>query len=778
MFGFLQKISGAEQLRHEKARLEAFLAAFPGEYCGWSREGSIAYSQGFCKILGLDHIRQFADIQNALSLSDGAALESVFNRLKSDAIPFTITAKNSSENKTLKISGSKGADLEGQDYFFVLWLEDITREIRASEHHKQEEDKKYSKLETLKNAFRAMPYPAWIRGDDHRIIWCNEPYAALFDIIVDEVIKDQREITSASKKKRDNEAILGPDLAKKAQKKGEAVSTETHIIQGGKRYLFEITELPVSGQKGTFGMAENISEREELQGALTRYEATNKELLEQLSTAIGIYGQDQKLEFYNSAFSELWGVEGGWLNTKPKLGEIMEKLRENRQLPEQADFRAFKKSWLDMFTSLIDPHEDMLYLPGGEALRMLVVPQNSGGLMMTFEDVTSRLELESSYNTLIAVQKETLDNLGEAVAVFGGDGRLKLWNPAYGRLWDLNPELLDGEPHISKIVQKLEKFFTEENWPEQKTELTSMALDRVMHEGRIKRADSTHIDYTTVPLPDGGVLATFSDITDTVQVEEALRDKNEALEAADKLKLDFLANVSYQLRTPLNAIIGFNEILDQEYFGKLNERQKEYTYDIKEASKRLLGLIDDILDLSSIEAGYMKLEKKPIKIYDMLKNIYELMHEWVGKEKLELKFECPKNIGTYTADERRLKQAILNLLRNSINFTPSGGKITISASNKKDGLYIIISDTGIGISRDQQLRIFEPFERANTGDEGKKDTDGKASPFSPLPQKNRGGAGLGLSLVKNIITLHNGDIELSSKLGEGTNVIIKLPKKD
>jgi PAS domain S-box-containing protein len=203
-----------------------------------------------------------------------------------------------------------------------------------------------------------------------------------------------------------------------------------------------------------------------------------------------------------------------------------------------------------MFTGLIDPYEDMLHLPDSSALRMLVIPHSMGGLMMTFEDVTSRLELESSYNTLIAVQKETLDNLGEAVAVFGSNGRLRLSNPSFGNLWGLHPEDLEGEPHVTTIVEKTKPFFTKEEWPARKEELVARGLDRTLHEGRLTRADGSLVDFTTVPLPDGGVLLTYSDVTDTVRVENALREKNAALEAAEQLKLDFLANVSYQLRTP------------------------------------------------------------------------------------------------------------------------------------------------------------------------------------------------------------------------------------
>ncbi|MBU0800722.1 MAG: PAS domain-containing sensor histidine kinase, partial [Alphaproteobacteria bacterium] len=457
----------------------------------------------------------------------------------------------------------------------------------------------------------------------------------------------------------------------------------------------------------------------------------------------------------NSAFAQLWLLEDQYLNAAPKLGDLMEKLRENRRLPEQADFRKFKQSWLNMFTALINPHEDMLYLPNGRALRMLTVPHPMGGLMMTFEDVTSRLELESSYNTLIAVQKETLDNLTEGVAVYGGDGRLKLWNPAFARLWGLHPEDLADQPHINRIVEKMKGKFPAEVWEHRRAELIAHSIDRRTRDGRIEYLGDRLIAYSTVPLPDGGVLVTHVDVTDTARVENALREKNAALQAAERLKLDFIANVSYQLRTPLNAIMGFTEILGNEYFGPLNARQKEYTVGMSDASDRLLTLINNILDLSSIEAGYMELETADVDVCAMLNGLTDLTCEWARKEKIEVKLDCPADIGTINADEPRLKQVMLNLIRNAMAFTPAGGTITVTANRSPEKLQLIVSDTGSGIAAHDQERIFEPFERAQAG--------------------GSRGAGLGLTLVKNIIEMHKGTVALQSAAGLGTTVTITLP---
>ena len=759
--------SADSRLEAEKARLEAFLTAFPGEYCGWSQDGGVAYSPGFCEILGLQAVKTLGDVQARLTPGDAAALEGLFGRLEEEGVPFTIAAKSHDESRIFKISGSQGRDITKQTHCCVLWVEEVTQQVTAHEDFTNQAARHERDLNKMTLALNSIPRPLWLRDENQKIIWCNETYAEFLNTTRDKVIAQQKEIAAQTMRKktaardRIEAAMPGPPLAVAALKSGQTMDSYVHVVVKGARVLLHIMEIPLTPLSVTLGVAYNDTRIEELETELKRHQSSNRELLGQLRSAIAIYAADERLEFYNSAFAQLWDLEEHWLNNRPRLGEIMEKLRDTRRLPEQADFRRFKQSWLDMFTSLIEPYDDMLHLPDGATLRMLVIPHSMGGLMMTFEDVTSRLELESSYNTLIAVQKETLDNLGEAVAVYGGNGRLKLWNPSFGRLWGLHPETLEGEPHINSIVEEMTSFFSKEEWPTRREELISKGLDRIMHEGRLSRIDESLVDFSTVPLPDGGVLITYTDVTDTVRVENALREKNAALEAAEQLKLDFLANVSYQLRTPLNAIMGFTEILNQEYFGPLNDRQRDYTRDMKDASERLLGLINDILDLSTLEAGYMKLDRQEVDIQKMLQDVYGLVTGWARKENVEIDLEVPKNIGELNADERRLQQAIINLIRNAIAFTASGGKITLGAERKPDGVTIFVRDTGIGISKEDRLRIFEPFERAQSG-------LGKT-------RANRAGAGLGLSLVKNIVTLHSGTVGLESESGKGTTVSMFLP---
>ncbi len=767
---FIKKLSNFfgvnKELEAEKLRLESFLGAIPGEYCGWSRnDETMAFSPDFPKIFGLESIQKIDDIEGRLAPGDAAALEGLFNHLEVEGEPFKLNIRSYDESKTLRITGARGGQTDNSKGYNILWVEDITQQMQQINLSVAEKNEQERKIQQFSTALDHLPAASWLRNNEQELIWCNTPYCEILGISTGEVLSQQREITSPPRKKKkqvgENALLPGKDLAAAAIKSSETKTAKAHVTTQGKRLWMKFFEIPMPALNMTLGIARDITDEEKIETSLKRFQSANKELLEQLQTAIAIYDIEHRLEFYNSAFSELWNLDGGWLNTSPTLSDIMEKLRETRRLPEQADFRSFKKSWISMFTDLIAPHEDMLHLPDGSALRMLAIPNPLGGLMMTFEDVTSRLELESSYNTLVAVQNETLDNLMESVAVYGSDGRLRLSNPAFGRLWNLNPEDLENQPHISRIVEKTKSFFEEKDWPKQKEEQIALGLDRLMHEGRYKRTDNKLIDYTTVPLPDGGVLITYSDATDTVRIENALREKNKALETAERLKLDFLANMSYQLRTPLNAIMGFNEILDQEYFGPLNKRQKTYTHDMRDASTKLLELINDILDLSTIEAGYMVLERTEFDVQNMLKGITTLIQEWARKEHIEVTLSCPKNVGTIKADEQRIKQAIVNLVRNSISFTPENGKITLTAKRTKEGINIIVSDTGSGIQKEDQLRIMAPFERAqNQTIKGK---------------MQRGGAGLGLSLVKNIMSLHEGSIELKSKPGKGTDVTLFLP---
>ena len=490
---------------------------------------------------------------------------------------------------------------------------------------------------------------------------------------------------------------------------------------------------------------------------LGRHIAGHADVLEKLGTAIVIYGPDTRVLFANSAFSRLWGLEEDWVASAPTHGALLEELRSRHRLPEQANFQLYKKERLALYTSLIEPREELAYLPDERVLRMVIYPHPLGGLLYTVEDVTDRLTLERSYNTLIAVQRETLDNLHAAVAVFGADGRLKLHNNAFARMWQLLPNFLATEPRAIDIVEAVKDQMPHQgDWEDYKKLLASRATDHVARVGVFRRSDNSVLDYNSVPLPDGATMFSYLDVTDSANVEMALRERNEALEAADHLKSEFITNVSYELRTPLNTIIGFTEILANQYFGAMNDRQTEYTGGILESSRQLLALIDDILDLALIEAGRLSLDLKPVNIHSVLFSVFTLTRDRARKQGATLTLDCPAAIGVVMADERRLRQALFNLASNAMKYMVGEGEIVLGARWNEGELVLSVADSGSGISPEDQARVFEKFERGSNA--------------------NRiSGLGIGLSLVKSFIELHGGRIELISMPGQGTTVACRLP---
>jgi signal transduction histidine kinase len=232
-----------------------------------------------------------------------------------------------------------------------------------------------------------------------------------------------------------------------------------------------------------------------------------------------------------------------------------------------------------------------------------------------------------------------------------------------------------------------------------------------------------------------------------------LREKADALETASRLKSEFVANMSYELRTPLNAIVGFAEILTKEYFGPLNSRQLDYGRGILDSSHQLMSLIDNVLDLATIEAGYIVLERGEVAVAELLHAMAGLTRERARSRGLELGIDCPPAIGTVEADGRRLKQALFNLVSNAIKFTPPGGAITLAAERSGGDLLLSVSDTGIGIAPADRERVFGKFERG----------------------QHQPGAGLGLSLVRSLIELHGGSVTIESALDRGTRVTCRVP---
>jgi len=739
---------GLEGEAHMSALMSSSRSAF---YYRNLSTGKEWFSRKLREMFGLPSSAKYAQLLAKLPEASLKELDKKIEALLAEEVSsFTQEIEDEGGKRFLECYGV--VVMAESDKHLVLWWQDVTERAQENQRLKHENERTKLEMRQLSNMFNALPLPIWQRNEDLKIRYCNLAYLEAAEETTDAKGEESLEIYSK-----------GKELASKALKTGAEQKERRHVILQGARKLFDFIETPWEDRKNLTGIAIEKSDIEELQAKLEDVLETQSNLMETITSGISIFGADQRMKYFNGTISRMWKLDEKWLETKPKYGDVLEKMRESRVLPEQANFPAFKQRRIKMFTDLLEPNEEFYYLPDGRTIRQLAIPDASGGLLFADEDVTDRLALERSYNTLIAVQRETLDHLTEGVAVFGQDGRLKLHNPVYRKMWSLDEKIASTEPHINDLLEKQKEFYYYDDWQKFKERFVAMLAVREPAEARIERRDGKVFEVIAVPLPDGQMLFNYVDLTDSMLVERSLREKNEALEEADRLKSEFLANVSYELRSPLTSIRGFYEMLNQAYFGQLTEKQSEYVESIGAASLHLMNLIDDILDIASIEAGYLQLDIAKVDVLSMLTAVQSMVRDKVEKAGLVLHFNCPVDIGEMDGDANRLKQAIYNLMSNAIKYTEEGGEITLSVTTKKmatgENICISVKDNGIGIPHTEHEAVFEKFYRSS-----------RAS-------RKSSGTGLGLAMVKSFIELHGGHLVLESEEGKGTTVTCILPRR-
>ena len=755
-----QKLTAVET---ERQRLEAvalkakeMLAATPDGLFLWDHaNGGFTCSRRLAVLLNLKDgiLSRYDDLRERFEGESLKTLEQCVSLLRGPGTPFDVMLI--SGRRRIQAIGGRAETDDGNVLADMVWMRDITSTGETGV------GRRVSSINTsgledrhLTALLDAMPLPVWLRDSKLSLAFIN--HAA-------------RNVVSAD-----------AGMAARARQQRGTVTERMHVNAGGEERLLEISETPLgilgggdakdgdsnaSATGGTIGFAIDRTESEVKEDELARFSAERNPVLETLDTGIAIFDADAKLRFFNAAYATLWDLEPDWLAGDPELGEILERLREHRKLPELSDFRDYKMRLLEQFETLTQPSEELMHLPDGRAIRALVNRQGKGGLVFVFDDVSDRLDLERSFKSLIAVQKETLDNLHEGIAVFGADGRLKLFNPVFMGLWGLDEAMLTDAFHVSDFVDHSRQHLTVEggwddlSWGVHKDMVVNRLMRREASTGKLELANGTVIDYANLPLPDGAMLLSYLDVTDTAQVETALRQRAEALSEADRLKNEFIANVSFEVRTPLTTVIGFADMLGQEYFGKLNRRQAEYAKGILETTNGMMAVVGDILDLASIEAGRLKLDRDTLDVHELLVSALNLIRDRARKKEIKLEFDCPPDIGWIDADAKRLKQVIFNLLTNATTFTPERGTVRLEARREDDDLILTVADTGIGIPQADRERVFQPFDQGSN------------------PEADKSGAGLGLSLVRNFIALHDGAVDVKSPPGRGTTITCRLPAK-
>lgn len=587
--------------------------------------------------------------------------------------------------------------------------------------------------------------PAWLRGLDKRLIWVNQAYVKAVEAKDrDEVLSRQIELLES----RQREAVEA------TVRNNKPYQDRLHLVIGGERKAHDVRVMPLAD--AIAGLAIDVESVETAQSELSRYVETYDRTLDRVATAVAVFGPDKRLSFFNEAYANLWHLPVEWLEEKPTDGDILDRLRELGRLPEVVHYREWRDKVLKVYEAN-NEIDDWWHLPDGRMLHVMAEQRPDGGVTYLYADETERLALESRYNALIRVQTETLDSLKEAVAVFGTDGRLALANAAFMSVWKLSRKTVEQSPHIDEFVRDA-SVLCQDNHALQhiRRAVTAFSDQREPVDGQMVRSDNSVIDYASTPLPDGGTLLTFADVTASKRYERALVERNEALIASDKIKNRFISNISYELRTPLTNIIGFSEFLERPSLGKLNAKQKEYLNDITTSSKTLLSIIDGLLDLATIDAGELQLELTDTDPNQAIDAAIDNVRHAAARSQLTLDIAVADELGTFEADERRLIQVLTNLLSNAIGFSEPKATVELSCWREDSHMIFTVEDHGVGIPEDQKDRVFERFESHGHG------------------SKHRG-AGLGLAVVKSLVELHAGSLELDSEVGRGTRITLRFP---
>jgi signal transduction histidine kinase len=600
-------------------------------------------------------------------------------------------------------------------------------------------------LDALRTLLDAIASPAWTRGADDKIAWANLAYARAVEAA-----------DGADAVARGLELFEHALTAEAAQARAESGAWRRRapaVVAGGRK-LFEATEVATAG--GAAGLANDLSELETARVEMERHLGAYSRMLDQLSTAVAIFDRAKKLTFYNAAYRHIWSLDPAFLDSQPTDGEILDRLRSTRQLPEQADFRSWKMQALAAYQA-IEPIESVWHLPDGRTLRVVASPNPQGGVTYLFDDATQSYALASQVNAMTRVQGETLDALKEGVAVFGADGRMKLINPAFAEMWRFDPARAVDRPHIDEVARLCAPLLDDEQlWDGLRARIVDLPEERRGYEIRVARKDGQALDCAALPLPDGATLLTFLDVTASANVERALTERNQALISAEKLRNDFVNHVSYELRTPLTNIIGFTQLLADGGVGPLNPKQLEYAGFITKSSAALLAIINDILDLASIDAGALELRPEDVDVVEAMKAAAEGVQDRLSESKIELRIVATDDVGSLRADGRRIRQVLFNLLSNAIGFSAPGQTVTLAAMRRGDEIVFKVSDRGRGIPTEVLDRVFDRFESHTGG------------------SRHRG-PGLGLSIVRALVELHGGRVQIDSVYGEGTTVTCVFP---
>jgi signal transduction histidine kinase len=750
-----RRIRDASTVISAARSLQSLLDLSPGRPLVVRADGQIEADQRLLREIGID--KQPARLTDLAGEEHGLVGEDV------DALAAQVTQSAVSGERLLgqvRVCGSgrvldvRGAPAPAPEPAgtMVLWFFDTSAAESERSKLALRLDQTEAALDALTRLIEAAPFPMWYRGPDLNLGLVNSAFVEAVEG------RDAADVIA-----RCSELVGDTDKAKAAAleaiETGKPTSRKQPAIVRGERRMLQIVNVPLPTGAAA-GFALDVQELEDARAELARHMQSQRDLVDRMTAGAAQFDADRNLSFFNRPFASMAHLDPEWLNENPEFDRLLERMRENNRVPETRDFPTWKAERRDWFTSADEVVEEDWMLPGGDHWRVVAQPLPDGGLRLFLEDRTEQVRLASARDTLLRVRSATFDNLFEAIGVFASDGRLYLWNRRFSQVWNLDEEWLAEHPRVDEMVPALARKLVNPAAAAQIREMVRKTMsDREPANGRITLTDGRHFEFAAVPLPDGNALFTLVDVTDSTRIESALRERATALEQADRVKTDFVANMSYELRTPLTSIGGFAEMLAEGYAGELAPAAGDYVQAILQSVDRLSTLIDNVLDLTHSDAAAIALERERVDMAGLFRTSLEKFEPRIREKGQKLLSEISASTGFVIGDARRLRESIEHVLENAIAYTDRGGKIAVKASGDDDQVTIQVSDNGAGIAKKDLPRIFNRFDRVMHD-----------------PSRGEAALGLGLPLTRQFIEAHGGKVDLVSARGKGTTVTLTIPR--
>ncbi|MGN6619982.1 MAG: PAS-domain containing protein [Sphingomonas sp.] len=739
-----------------QAHLDALTNASPAQAMIVSPDGRLDIPPIVADWLGLSRSPRFlvelSSEGDGLSADDAALLVQSIEGARRSGRDFSMGVRVPGSERALMIRGQRAPAAVGAPGSVIVWVFDATETQGEIIRLETDGARLRAAFEALTGLIEVAPLPMWYRGPDLRLAMVNSAYVRAVEAAdAEQVVERGIELVEA--------AGLGGPLAGAvtARDTGEMQQQVMPATIGGARRTLRVFDVPLP-TGGVAGFAVDIEDLEQARGGIRRFAEAQRTMLDRLSAGVAQFAADRTLVFCNEAFRRLFAMRREWIADKPEFDRVLERMREANRLPEVRDFPSWKVERREWFTAP-GAVEENWHLAGGKHLRLLAQPLPDGGLLLVFEDRTEQVQLASARDTLLRVRTATFDNLFEALGVFAADGRLQLWNTRFAKVWGFDDAFLATHPRVDDLAKRASAQLSNPARASLIGELVRAAtVEREQRGGRVAFADGRHFEFAAVPLPDGNGLFTMLDISDSRRIEQALRDRNEALEAADRMKTAFVANMSYELRTPLTSISGFAEMLHDGYAGKMSKAADGYVEAILDSAARLGTLIDEVLDLAQQEET-PELDIAEIDLAAVASAAADAVKPLIERHSLDFALEVSPSVGIVRGDARRLGQVVENLLRHAVVGLPEGARILLYADGTPERARLIVSDDGPGMDAASAATAFDRFARpglTNTGERA---------------------LGLGLPLAKQVVEAHGGTVVLVSELGQGTLITVELPRR-